>query len=457
MPNPCMAPPPSARKPITCTYSCTEPTVLPVAPDVCESLGLVDLVDIALQNSPLTRAAWYQAKQAAAAVGTARGLYLPSLNLSAFWIKDQIPQLSIDSALLFRETVLGFQFSTSYLLFDFGGRNGNVCSALSALHSLEWQYEWQVQSVMIEVLQSYYNYCNARGIFLAAEATLADQLTTLEAAAALRKAGVVGLSDELQAQTSLVQAQIFLESQRGILNVALATLVQSLGLPPDTPICAVELPESIAADEVCADMAIIMQAAKEHRADLKARRAIIRQRCCQIRTAKSALLPTLTTDLSYGKQSIDDHAFLDQYDISIYLNIPLFNSFADINALRARQAALLEAQAHLDDEELSAYLAVLSDYYELVANQKILKFSYNYLEIATENRTVAFANYKAGITSIIDLMIANNALNLARQQLVDAKTNFLTSLANLAYDTGSLRTCDLACDYPPWLEKTGCP
>lgn len=452
MPNPHLPPPPSARKPVTMTYSCTQPTVSPVVPDCCSTLALADLVDIALQNSPLTRAAWYQAKQAATEVGTARGAYLPSIDLRAFWMKDQVPELSFGDVFVFRESTVGFELSTSYLLFDFGGRNGNLLAAISALYSLDWQYDWEVQSVMIGVIQSYYNYCNALGNLAAAEDTVEDNLKTVEAAAALREAGVVNLSDELQSKTSLVQSQIVLEEQRGILNVARATLVQSMGLPPDTPICTVVLPETIAADEVCADMGLIMQAAKEHRADLKAMRATILQNRFQIRTAKSALLPTVSTNMSYGKQSINGHRYLDAYNVQFSLNVPVFHGFSDINALRQAQAALLEAQANLDDEELTAFLAVLSDYYELIANQQILKFSYNYLEIATENRKVAFANYKAGVTTIIDLMTANNALNLARQQLVDAKTNFLSSLANLAYDTGSITVGDLVGDYPPWMQ-----
>ena len=453
MPNPGCPPPPSARKPITLAYSCTQPTVPPVIPDLCDPLALVDLLDIALQNSPNTRSSWYQAKQAATLVGTARGAYLPPITLQGFWLKEQLPQVGIDQPFLFREKILAFAVSTSYLLFDFGGRNGNLLSAISSLENLCWQYNWEVQTVMITVIQSYYDYMNALGTVVADEATVTDNLTTVEAASARRIAGASSLSDELQAKTSLIQAQIILEQDKGNLNVARATLVQAIGLPPDTPLCVSELPEKIIAEGICEDMAKILQAAKEHRADLMAMRANVLQNRFQIRTAKSALLPTITTDLAYGKESIDGSRYLDAYNIQFNLNIPLFNSFKDINTLRSTQAALMEAQADLDAQELEAFLAALSDYYELVANQQILNYSYNYIELATTNREVAFANYKAGRTTIIDLMTANNALNTARKQMVNAKTNFLTSLANLAYDTGSVTVGDLCSEhYPPWTE-----
>lgn len=457
LPDPSCPPPPSARHPTTLTYSCRQPTITPVIPNECHILSIADLVDVALQNSPTTRALWYQAKQAATLVGTARGAYLPSLNLQAFWLTEQLPQEDlIGGVFTFRENIAGFTLSTSYLLFDLGGRNGTLCSALAAMNQLCWQYNWEVQSVMIHVIQSYYLYANALGTVKAAEATVKDNLTTVEATAARKEAGAISVADELQARTNLLQAQILLEQDKGALNVAKATLIQSLGLPPDTPLCIADLPDRIEADAVCEDMALILQAAKEHRSDLIALRTNILENKWKILTAKSALFPTITTNLMYGKESIDNSRFLDSYNAQINLNIPLFSSFANINALKAAQAALFQAQAELDNQELIAFLAALSDYYELVANQQILKYSHDYLAVALENQKVAYANYRGGVTTIIDLMIANNALTIARRQLVDAKTNFLTSLANLAYDTGSITVGDLCLsegtDYPPWGE-----
>lgn len=438
MPNPPCPPPPSARPTTTRTFSWTNPTVPPVVPDECEVLPLADLVDIGLQNSPTTRAVWYQAKQAAADVGTARGAYIPPLDLKGAWDNNQFLITVFGIEQLSRQKLITASLSSSYLLFDFGGRNGNLMAAKAALDSLNWLYNWEVQTVMINVIQSYYNYVNALEIVAASEATVQDNLTTVEAATALVQTGVRNLSDQLQAETSLVQSQIQLEQDQGILNVAYATLVQSLGLPPDTPICAAPLPEEIKTEEVCQNMATLLQIAKENRADLLAQRANVLEKRFKIRTASSALLPTLNSSVQGAYQSIDGQRYRNIFDLEFNIKVPLFHQFSDINNLRKAQAALLESQANLDNDELAAFLDVLSDYYELIANTQILKYSYKYLAIATKNREVAFANYKMGVTTIIDLMTANNALNVARQQLADAKTNFLSSLANLAYDTGGL-------------------
>jgi len=442
MPNPPCPPPPSARPTITRTFSWVEPTVLPVIPDPSETLALADLVDLGLQNSPTTRIAWYQAKEAAADVGSARGAYLPTLNLEGAWQKNQFLTTSFNIAEVAREKIMDATLSSTYLLFDFGGRNGTLMAARAALDSLNWTYNWEVQTVMINVIQSYYNYINAQDIVAAAEDTVEDNLTTVEAATALAQTGAQSISDQLQAETSLVQSQIQLEQDRGILNVAYATLIQSLGLSPDTFVCVAPLPQKIETEDVCENMTALLQIAKENRADLMAARASVLEKRFEIRTARSALMPTLNSNVSGGYQNINGSRYLNVYGLEFDVQVPIFNQFTDINNLRKAQAELLESQAVLDNDELAAYLSVLSDYYELIANTKILKYSYKYLDIATKNREVAFANYKMGVTTIIDLMTANNALNLARMQLADAKTNFLSSLANLSYDMGELTVGD---------------
>ncbi len=442
LPDPPCPPPPSARPPTTPTFSCTNPTVPPVIPESCEILALADLVDLGLQNSPTTRISWYQAKQAAADLGTARGAYVPTLNLEDRWEKNQFLLSSFGVEQLVRQSNLTATLSTTYLLLDFGGRNGTLMAARSALESLNWYYNWEVQTVMIQVIQSYYNYINALGVIAADEATVEDNRTTLEAAAARATTGVTSLSDQLQAETSLLQSEIVLEQDRGILNVAYATLIRALGLPPETCLSIAALPVEIETEAVCANMATLLQIAKDNRADLKGQRARVMERRFDIRTTRSALLPTVNSSASGSYNSINNLPFKKTYSIEFDVKVPLLNQFKNINDLRKAQAALLESQAILDDEELSAYLEVLSDYYELIANTQILKYSYKYLDVATKNREVAFANYKMGVTTIIDLMTANNALNIARVQLIDAKTNFLSSLANLAYHTGELTVDD---------------
>ena len=443
LPDPPCPPPPSAKCPITPTFSCSTATVPIVLPPEQEPLALSDLVDLALQNSPLTRSAWYGAKQAAATLGAARGAYLPPLIVEGMYAGSRTLEVIQEFEVGVITNNYGPQLSTSYLIYDFGGRDATVESALDALISLNWTYNFEVQTVMITTITSYYNYMNALGIVAANEATVKDNIATVDAATARRIQGVTSLSDELQARTSLVQSQITLEQAIGTLNIAKANLATALGIMPDIPLSVQDLPDEFPFETVCHDMEVLLMAAKNNRADLMALRATVLENRANIKSAFSNAMPNLTTTASGGYQWINGLGPDRVYSVDLTLSFALFNSFNDVNAIRLAEAALLEAQANLDDAELQAFLAVLSDYYTFLASTSILKYSREYIRIATKNQEVAFANYRAGVTTIIDLMTANNALNTARQQLINAKINWLTSLANLAYDTGGLSIEDI--------------
>lgn len=85
------------------------------------TLSLVDVVDIALGNSPQTRASWAQSRSAAAALGSARGRFLPSLTADIVGGPSQA--ISANPARLpGNRTTIAPTLSLQYLLFDFGGR-----------------------------------------------------------------------------------------------------------------------------------------------------------------------------------------------------------------------------------------------------------------------------------------------------------------------------------------------
>ena len=441
IPDPGIPPPCSLRNSYQCEKGISEVAHLkPVIPDPCLPLNLCELVGIALENSPLTKLAWFGAKSAAADVGFARGAYLPPVLFTTSWTKDRYLVVGEpEFALPIHQTNANITLSTTYLLFDFGGRNGNLQQALAALSSMNWFYNWEVQTVMIQVIRSYYNYLNALEVFRVDHLTVGDNKIAAEAAIALSGLGVKTLADVLQAETALLQSQVALEQHRGAVNVALATLLQSLGLPQETSLTISPLPDSFPIEKVCKDASTILQYARNNRADLAALRSIIQQNKAKIRSVRAAFFPNISTNLEGGKGWINDKGPLNEYSVSFALNYPLFSSFADINALRKAQAELQMAQAELENEELQAYLTVLTDYYDFLANTEVLKISEKYIETALKNRDVTYENYIAGITSIIDLMTANQFLNEARVQLADAKTNFLTSLANLSFNTGGLQ------------------
>jgi outer membrane protein TolC len=67
-----------------------------------------------------------------------------------------------------------------------------------------------------------------------------------------------------------------------------------------------------------------------------------------------------------------------------------------------------------------------------------LTTSRDLLRDAQESVNVAMGRYRSGIGSILDLLTAEAALENARAEEVQARTDWFQSVAQLAHDTGSL-------------------
>ncbi|MFN0064772.1 MAG: TolC family protein, partial [Chlamydiales bacterium] len=287
MPDPTCPPPPSARCPTTQTYSSHSPTVCPINPSPNQTLALYDLVDIALLNSPKTRASWYNAKIAATSVGQARGDFLPDVAFIGNWMREQFSTVDLGIPFTNNMKFLQYGFSSHYLLLDFGGRNGRLEMALAALEKANWTYNWDIQSVMIQTIRSYYDHINALAILEASKAAVEDFEVTLKAAHGMKESGLVPLSDELQARTSLLRAQIAYEKEKGDVHISQANLAQSMGLSPDQIFTVHPLPKKLNVPQLCQNMQQIMNIAKLHRDDLKAMRMEVVRSKASIKAKRS--------------------------------------------------------------------------------------------------------------------------------------------------------------------------
>ena len=83
-------------------------------------------------------------------------------------------------------------------------------------------------------------------------------------------------------------------------------------------------------------------------------------------------------------------------------------------------------------------LQVWTSYYALQTAMQRVTTSRDLLRDATESVDVAMGRYRAGIGNILDLLTAQAALENARAEEVQARTDWFLSVAQLAHDTGTL-------------------
>jgi outer membrane protein len=400
-------------------------------------LTLAEVVDIGLRNNPATRLSWANARAAAAAYGSERGAYFPTIDGEV--IGTRLKTVASQGRSAVTQSVLNPSLNISYLLFDFGGRSGNVGAARQELIAANFTHNAALQGVVLQIQRAYFEYIANRALLEAQRTTAREARTNLAAAEERRRVGVATIADVLQARTAASQAELAAETTAGDLQTSRGALALSLGLPAnidyDIDTSAAKVPVALLADSVDTLIARAVQA----RPDLAAAQAEFESARSQISVARASRLPSLTLNGAGGRTYTST---LPQggnnYTVSLGLRIPLFAGFSRIYDQRRAVALSDAAAARADALGQQVVFEVFSSYHALQTAARRVRTTQDLIASAEQSSQVALGRYRAGVGSVLDLLSAQSALADARAQQVLARLEWNTSLAQLAHDTGVL-------------------
>jgi outer membrane protein TolC len=426
-------------------------------------MPLSKLLDIALYNNPSTRASWNAARAAAFGFHASLSYYYPFITYSG----DLTTQKTNGSAVAgsgggavidsggnpvtldgtsnanvsaTNSTTLFDDITASYLLFDFGGRDAQAQAALFLLEQANWQHNLTMQQVMLAVINNYTAYLGNKALVIAGEQDLKDAETALEAAVKMREAGLSTLTDVLSAQSSVEQMRLNLEQARGAEKTAFAQLLITLGLPADTQLSVVELPEKLPVVEISGNISALIALAKERRPDIGAAISAVKEQEALLGVAYSAGLPVLTvnassTRLRFLRPSIS--TIRDQ-SLSLQWSYPVFQGYYYVNEQKQIQAQIQEALAIVDVTVSQVSSDVVVNYYAFKTSEAALPSSESLLQYSQRAYRGMLGQYKVGTSSIIDVLNALTTLSNARAQEALNKVQWASALANLAFSVGVL-------------------
>ena len=120
------------------------------------------------------------------------------------------------------------------------------------------------------------------------------------------------------------------------------------------------------------------------------------------------------------------------------MQVPVFTGFSNHYDVASASEQYQAALARADVTKQQIIQQVFTAYYSLRTSTDRVRTSRDLLASATQSETVARERYREGVGSIVDLLVAQNALANARAQSVDARWQWRTSLAQLAHDVGVL-------------------
>ncbi len=426
--------PPAEERP---REEAVRPSVPPDLEPRIQRLTLAEAVDIGLRNNPTTRLSWANARAAAAAYGSQRGAYFPTVDGDVTGTRLQTVASQGRSAVT--QSVLNPSLNISYLLFDFGGRSGNVGAARNDLIAANFTHNAILQGVVLQIQSAYFRYVANRALLQAQRTTEREARTNLAAAEERHRVGVATIADVLQARTAASQAELAAEVIEGTLQTSRGALALALGLPANLPYdvdsAAGQVPVAVLADSVDTLIARAVQA----RPDLAAAQAEFEASRSQISVARANRLPSLVLNGNGGRiytSSLPQGG--NNYTVSLGLRIPLFAGFSRIYDQRQAVALSDAAAARADALGQQVVFEVFSSYHALQTAAKLVSTTNDLIASAEQSSEVALGRYRGGVGSVLDLLSAQTALASARAQQVLARLDWNTSLAQLAHDAGIL-------------------
>jgi outer membrane protein len=445
----------SQQAPTTAERPWMQPNQLPTVPpqhvafvpDPTKNYTLAELVDLAERNNPETRVAWENAKARAADLGVSKASLYPTLAALALADTDR-SQLFLYPDYV-RQTSGTFSpvLILDYVIFDFGKRSQEIAINRSNLLAANFLFNDAHRKIIYQVMAAYYRVLNSKGQEDAQEANLKNSQTVQAAAEARLHEGLATLPDVLEARSAAAQADYDLQAALGATEIAHGDLSTAIGISPTSKLQVESIQNLIIPQDLTDTVDASIDRALVQRPDLLQRVEQLRAAEAEIRSAKSAYLPTLSINGSgglahiYTRQDLTPGVYSpnqETWDARLSLTWNLFDGFARENRLAKARADQQQAAAVISTTRNQVENQVWSAYSTARTALRQQKAAAALLAAASESYDLALQSYGYGLRSQIDVVSAQRALAVARTADVNARTQLLTGIATLSFETGDL-------------------
>jgi outer membrane protein len=254
--------------------------------------------------------------------------------------------------------------------------------------------------------------------------------------AQVREQDGVGLkSDLLRGETALAEAEQRMITAQNNLLLARLRLNLAVGgrqgeaLDIDGP-ADLEEPDAAGAE--------LIQQALKNRPDLKITEKTVEKGDLAVRLARQAYLPTVYAGASYQVNDRDHPLGLDHDSWSIGVNLR-WDLFDGGRRFHVSQQAQLSRQARaelLENERREAALQVTESALRRQEAALKLESARAAAKAGEEGRRLVALRFQNGLSSMVELMDAENAMNRAQANLVEVENGYLGSTGELYYQAG---------------------
>ncbi len=289
------------------------------------------------------------------------------------------------------------------------------------------------EEVVFGVFKAFLGVQTARSFVAVAEKGIEDAKEHLRIAESRYDASLGLYSDVLRARVSLSSAEEAAVSAAKNLAVAKRALGLMLGLS-----------ESADADDGRPSMNVRKldeyYSASLSREDLKSAEARSRNAANSLKLADAGYLPVLGIG---GSFQMNDHSMPlgsegDSWQLTAFLRWQLFDGTRREHERNKAKFAASEAEEQLAGFRKQVSFMVYDAFLGVEAWRKRLELAKTSLESAEEGRRLVRTRYENSLATLVDLIDAQMSLDSARAEVVERESGYLTAIASLGFQSGTL-------------------
>ena len=418
-------------------------------------LSLQQAVNIGLEKNPDRKAALADTKAASADVRQARSFLLPHVTFSETATRGNDPVYvfgsklrqqrftTADFALNVLNTPMPFgnfatRFGGTWSLFDSFASWSSVNRAERVREAAGHQLERTDQEIIFRVVDSYYSVLLAKKQLEVAEQAMTTAQAILDRSKNRFESGVVVESDYLSAQVRLATRKQELIRAQNNLALARARLSTSIGISTENEF---DPAEALAERNLPAtSLEEVEKKALELRPDLKRIRSEEAAQQQSVSIAKASFGPRVN---AFAGWEADKPTFLgggggNNWLAGIEVQFDLFQGGAKRAQLSHERAMQEKAAAAKEMTTDAIRLEVRRAYYDLDAARQQVEVASATIAEAQESLRINQNRYDSGLSTITDLLAAEEAARRSQMDYWEAVYRYHTGYANLELVSGTL-------------------
>lgn len=328
-------------------------------------------------------------------------------------------------------TGINFQFP----LYMGGKLTAAADLAQLGLDGAELNYQTAYENLVYQIVQAYVGVLKADGML----ALTRDQIKLLSEHQRLIETnlnlGYATQSDLMETKIRLTQAELGAVRAEHGKKLALENLCTLLGIPPQDLVLTSK--PALAAEHELPELETVIRRAETNRPELKNLALAVRSAEANLELARGYWKPNLVMIGAYEAQNPDYPSLKDAvWRFTLNLDWKFFDAGAGKAGVQQAEANLEKLRFQLAQTKDLIQLEVRQKYLAVTEAAQVLSLTKLSLSQAEENYMLQKAKFELGVATNLELLTAQNTLNAARNDYLNAEYDYFLAVAALYHALG---------------------